>query len=484
LKKRILSLLLFLTLLLTTPALAAENSTGNFVRAADKTYSSQFSDVSAASAFYNNVAALYEYGLTVGKTDGTFGLNDSVTVSQVVIFAARIRSLYASGDAESGAAAYRTEGMATYEPYLLYLQAQGVLSGELDGTYYQSATRSAVAHVLANTLPSSALPAANDSLVTQAYATGKFISDVTEYTPYYSDILTLYKCGVCVGSDATGTYYPARSITRGALAAMLTRIVDASLRMTPAWNLADAYSAQGTSWGDLIFDSPAYIAAPSTAAEMDQDVAYMLANGSHTLSLTFKGGISEGLITQLMDETLSAAKSYCEQCYNSVSVSYSYSSGSVTLSFGAADCQDSELSTYREYTLSSAIAVHDALWESGRITPSMTEQEKAKVYYDWICQNCSYDYSAGDYSLSHIAYSLFKNKTAVCDGYTGAYNLLLKLEGISCYAQSNDDHIWTVATLDGTDYHIDTTWGDGSGAYTDYTYFAMTAAQSWSYHHW
>ena len=78
--------------------------------------------------------------------------------------------------------------------------------------------------------------------------------------------------------------------------------------------------------------------------------------------------------------------------------------------------------------MEAAIAVHDSLWEDGIITPSMTDYEKARVYFTWICDNCVYDYSAEDSSLSHIAYNLFENGTAVCDGYTGAYNLLLKLE--------------------------------------------------------
>lgn len=129
--------------------------------------------------------------------------------------------------------------------------------------------------------------------------------------------------------------------------------------------------------------------------------------------------------------------------------------------------------------MEAAIAVHDALWESGEITTSMSDYEKARVYFTWICDNCVYDYTAGDSSLSHIAYSLFENGTAVCDGYTGAYNLLLKLEGIDCTALSNNSHIWTVATLDGTDYHIDTTWGD-SGPAPNYDYFAMTAEESCS----
>ena len=54
---------------------------------------------------------------------------------------------------------------------------------------------------------------------------------------------------------------------------------------------------------------------------------------------------------------------------------------------------------------------------------------------------------------------------------------------ISEITVSNESHIWTLATLDGTQYHIDTTWGDG-GNTINYTYFAMTPSESWSYHSW
>ncbi|MBR3704501.1 MAG: surface layer protein, partial [Oscillospiraceae bacterium] len=67
------------------------------------------------------------------------------------------------------------------------------------------------------------------------------------------------------------------------------------------------------------------------------------------------------------------------------------------------------------------------------------------------------------------------NRLAVCDGYTAAYNLLLKLEGIECRAVDREDwdHMWTVAVLDGVSYHIDATWGDQTGTAVEY-YFAMT----------
>lgn len=477
-KKRVPALVLALALALTVPAWAAQDTPDNFVRS--KTYAGQFSDLTPESTFYDNVAALYAYGLSVGKADGTFGLRDQLTVGQVVIFAGRIRSLYRTGDAEAGPGAYAAENEAAALRYLRYLQSEGVIGTELDESLSTPATRAQVAHVLANTLPETALPPVNDALVTQAYASRKFITDVTEYTPYYRDILTLYRTGVSIGSDATGSYLPGQAITRGACAAMLTRMVDASLRLTPDWDVADAYSAAGTTLASLV-PAGTYISAPSTDEEMDQSIRYMLSTDSNTLKLRYDTGVTSTFARQVMQQALRIVKTYCEQCYNTVTCTYSIS-GDVTLTFSAASAGDA-IQTYRDETMASAIAVHDQLWRSGALRSDMTEYEMARVYFTWICENCVYDYSAGETSISHIPYSLFHSGKAVCDGYTGAYNLLLKLEGIECTTVSNDSHIWTLATLDGTQYHIDTTWGD-SGNSINYDYFAMTPSESWSHHSW
>ena len=105
------------------------------------------------------------------------------------------------------------------------------------------------------------------------------------------------------------------------------------------------------------------------------------------------------------------------------------------------------------------------------------------AYYRWIAANCTYDEQGDDRSVSHLPYSLFHNGRAVCDGYTGAYNLLLRLEGIECYGLANDEHIWTVAVLDGQTVHIDSTWGD-QGAFASELYFGMTPEQSAAVHTW
>ena len=217
-KKKIPALLLALSLLLTIPAQAVLEA--GFSR--QRSYAGEFSDLKADSPFYDNVIALYEYGLANGKANGTFGLQDPLTVGQVVIFAGRIRGSYRTGNPEE-AAAYRQEGAPEAQAYLRYLQVEGVLGAELDGILSQAASRAQVAHVLARVLPEEALPSVHSELVDAAYATGRYIADVTGDTPYAQDILDLYRKGVCVGSDAAGTFLPGEPITRGAAAAMITR---------------------------------------------------------------------------------------------------------------------------------------------------------------------------------------------------------------------------------------------------------------------
>ncbi len=125
----------------------------------------------------------------------------------------------------------------------------------------------------------------------------------------------------------------------------------------------------------------------------------------------------------------------------------------------------------------AAKKVHDALWSAGVLNSNMTQKEKAGVYLGWLAGVCGYDYN-GVNSKKHSAYGALVDGLAVCDGYTGAYNLLLETEGIECSCAETPDHMWTVATLDGVLYHIDATNCD-QGTYASYEYFCMTPEEAW-----
>lgn len=141
--------------------------------------------------------------------------------------------------------------------------------------------------------------------------------------------------------------------------------------------------------------------------------------------------------------------------------------------------------------LSKAAEVHDALWASGKIIDTMTQKEKARVYYDWLIANC--EYGEYEYDLSGHedgytcmagyaagAWPVFVSGKGVCGNYAMAYNLLLRSEGIDCTDVVSwlGSHEWTAATLDGVLYHIDATYGDTTGQPNKY--FCMTEEAAWA----
>ena len=444
-------------------------------------YEAQFPDVSPDSWYYAYAAAGYEYDLFGGRDTG-FAPDADITVAELLTLSARIRAAY-DGDTIEPATGERP----WYMPYATYLHEKDLLDiSVLDTGYDTPATRAQLAGIFALSLPENCFDGINAPLVTDAFASGDYISDVDEYTPYQPQILWLYQQGLLAGMDDTGSYWPDKTTTRAETAAVVTRMVDPSLRIALTWTVIPSWSAAGTTFASLIPlpDSASVSPDYNDADAVDAAVRRMLALDEHSVSLRYTYALTRSDAATLANVFTAQVKSYCEQMYNSV-LCRTFSNGAAVLTFSATACTDEELAQYRDETMAKAIEVHDALWESGQLTKNMSEYEIARVYFLWLCDHCEYDYPGAndDYSLSHIAYNALLHGKAVCDGYTGAYNLFLKMEGIDCYALHNDTHIWTVAILDGTEYHIDTTWGDQSGR-TDTRYFGMTAAQSYQEHSW
>ena len=483
-KKRILLFFLLAALLLPTAAQAKEAAPAETAEAASfvrtRRYESNFSDVSETAWYHDAVTALYEYGLTEGAGSGSYAPDAPVTLAEVVTFAARLHALDTGETIPAPA-----DAQTWYQPYVDALKAAGLLDGAFDGHYGDTATRAQMAGILAAALPAERYDARNADCVAEGYAMHLYITDVDDYTPYQPQILQLYKWGVVGGVDATGSFRPNDALRRSEIAALVVRMIDPAARLTLNWEILPYHSASGTTWADLTAApaSVTFAPAPDDEAAIDALLRRMLHNGSSTITLQYDEALTSAETTTLMRAFVSNVKRYCEQMYNTVTCR-SYSSGRVQLTFSSTACDEAQLKTYREETLARAITIHDALWESGYLTEGMSQYELARAYFIWLCDNCVYDDGAADSgSLSHLAYNALCEGVAVCDGYTGAYNLLLRLEGIDCTAQFNTDHIWTVATLDGTRYHIDTTWGD-QGTRVDMSFFAMSEAASRAKHAW
>ena len=482
LKHRIVSLLLPLILLFCVTA-QAQSAPAGTVFQRTLTYDGAFADVSAESWYAPYAAAVYEYGLMEGRGEGTFAPDGSITVAELLTLSARLHSTYGNGG--SAVSFVRSEeGESWFDPYLAYLEEAELLPFTLPD-YHVSATRAQMAGIFAATLPQEWYDDRNAQLVTDAYLSRDFITDVDEYTPYQQEILWMYRQGILVGADDTGSYFPVNTVTRAEVAALLTRMVEPELRLTPDWVILPYHSAAGMTFSDLVRPPEQVNTAPAfdDADAIDALVRQALAAGQNAITLTYPRTFTASDVSALVHAFTPRVKTYCEQMYNKVTCR-AYSTGRAYLTFSSTTCSESELIAYRAQTMARAIAVHDELWETGVLSYGMSEYEIAQVYFFWLCDNCRYDSgNVPDNSLSHTAYSALCRGVAVCDGYTGAYNLLLKLEGIDCTALFNDTHIWTVATLDGAEYHIDATWGDRYG-FIDTSCFGMSAEQSRAKHAW
>lgn len=91
---------------------------------------------------------------------------------------------------------------------------------------------------------------------------------------------------------------------------------------------------------------------------------------------------------------------------------------------------------------------------------------KAKAIYDYLIENCDYDYDytgnsqqEAQTNASYADGALVDGK-AVCSGYSRAFKLLANKLGIACMCVSNSDHEWNIVRIGGDYYHIDVTWAD------------------------
>ncbi len=119
----------------------------------------------------------------------------------------------------------------------------------------------------------------------------------------------------------------------------------------------------------------------------------------------------------------------------------------------------------------------NSLFDQSGVTENMSDYEKALRLHDVLCAHVEYDRTlVSDYI--HTAYGALVNGLAVCDGYTKAYQLLLRKAGISSHEVTGDaggGHAWNLVKLDGEYYYTDVTWDDQSEVY--YAYFNLTKAR-------
>lgn len=142
---------------------------------------------------------------------------------------------------------------------------------------------------------------------------------------------------------------------------------------------------------------------------------------------------------------------------------------------------DSALDDEQKETLEMASAVLDEIIDSG-----MTDYEKEKAVYDWMCANLKHE---GGVTVavpttseeSSRPHGVLKYKSAVCVGFATTFRMFMQMMDIECMVVHNSYHSWDLVKLDGEWYHTDIYSDVDTGNYAN---FNMTDSLCTYNHHW
>lgn len=220
--KRFLSKLLAFALMLTLipiDAAALDLEEDGDVRrfVASRSYTEgQFSDVPAGAWCAANVKELYELGIMGGKSESYFDATGNITIAQTIVMAMRIFCIYYALDEPDSSTT------PWYANHLELAEKYGVVTKKYDN-YNVPITRAEFAQILRNVYP-------DGPLQISSYVPDNTIPDVRMDADNAEAIYKLYRAGILTGSDEKGTFYPNAYITRGAAAAIASRLVKHNLR--------------------------------------------------------------------------------------------------------------------------------------------------------------------------------------------------------------------------------------------------------------
>lgn len=177
---------------------------------------SQFCDVSEAAWYRDNVASIYTDGLMLGISDSAFAPEKQISVAEAITLACRIHdTFYGLSDSHPGRSIW-------YDGYVAYAISEGVIRRTQFSDYNRPASRQEVAVILASALPDTVFTPVKDAVL---------IPDISPEASYYSMVSMLYRAGILTGVSGGG-FEPERTITRAEVAAIATRMVKPSLRIT------------------------------------------------------------------------------------------------------------------------------------------------------------------------------------------------------------------------------------------------------------
>lgn len=127
------------------------------------------------------------------------------------------------------------------------------------------------------------------------------------------------------------------------------------------------------------------------------------------------------------------------------------------------------------------------------VSDEMSAYEKELAIHDWIIEWADYDQAVLDDRAGGVPnpdndnpYGLLIGQTAICEGYTSTFQLMMRMVGIKCITvqgtayDKTEEHAWNLVQLDGEWYAVDVTWDDpitigGTSDAMAHAYFNVTS---------
>ncbi len=409
-----------------------------------------FPDVYPEDWFYSDVTKLTSLGILSGYPDGLFRPDDDITNAEFI----KILMMSAGFDlnAEPVCSLFSDHWAARY---LSLAYDHGILTDrDLNAGFSPDVpiTRSAMIRMMILALGIE--PARIDDPFTD-------ISDIYASTAYNEYLLRGY-----LQEDGTRLYNGMSSATRSEASAIAVRVMEYR---------EDSYEYRKKA----ILEN-----ASQNALNNESELIHLfyILNREFIPEFTFE--------TTLDPDTWT---SYYQHS-NIINLEYFYSSGILCRIYnGSSLCTVSLKFEEDVETVKAYHAVTEAKADkiiASILTDGMTDKDKVKAIHDYLILNCEYnynDYLKGEVPFeSRIAYGALCERSAVCQGYSAAFNMLCKRAGIrsavvtGTVPDSEDLHAWNMILTDGQIFYIDVTRDDpvpDQKGKISYKYFLLTESE-------
>lgn len=410
-----------------------------------------FIDIDGSDYYYNEIYSMYNQGAINGYPDGEFKPQNSVTKAEVLTML------------------FRLAGTELDESNI----------DEWYGDVWQKALNLKL--VYKNTSP--------DSYATREdigkYIMGIYKLDISEL--YVRNVFEdtnnaipnmMYQKGIFVGipTDTGVIYAPKRNIIRGDLCIVLYRLN----------KLIDSPYTDYIEIGDYVVHSN-----PNSYEDLKRIVMALGESGETSIEVPYYRDLrNDSYYIGIRRQIITAFKECFEKYPQYFSFSNSlkivreynaYYEGKLILKLSSKRFDDDEILEMREKFDTECIKIVDKLRQSGKLTDSMSEYDRAKILFEYVAYNVKYDDTEQDNSFT--GYGAVIDSLAVCQGYTAFFHKLcdiedIETEGVAGYIiETGESHVWTKIKLDGNWVFCDVTFSDPLPdviGFCDLSYFAKT----------